>query len=87
MHAGGGSSAREPAWHTTPLPPKLSPQQQQARMHRNDTDEDPRRPGVPPSKGGTSVSSGTGIFVDGAKDGEGTPLSCTPLRNNIFYMF
>lgn len=29
------------------------------------------RRGVAPSKGGTSVSSGTGIFVDGAKDQEG----------------
>lgn len=82
-HAGGsvgGHSAATTRSSLVPsvLPVKPTPRQQQQRESRPDTDEVPGRPDVAASKGGTSVSSGTGIFVDGAKDSEGSALYCLP---------
>ena len=76
--AGGSAGGHSASTARSNLQPgNLMHVKQQQRVARNDTDEsagggrNSLRPGAAPSKGGTSVSSGTGIFVDGATTNEG----------------
>ena len=93
VYAGGSSVSTVPSvLQPRGMPAKATPQlqlQQQQRFARNDTEEsgvgvrDSMRRGVAPSKGGTSVSSGTGIFVDGAKDQEGVYQCCSAASSQL----